>query len=96
MPEGRVLNRREQHKRVTRAALEEATIQELRHEVAVFVAERRGVSPTHPYPLLVSAAASTAWDVALQSWATGHPGTLAELRKSVFDQLSGGISPIVT
>jgi len=73
-----------------------ATIQELRQEVAAFVAERRGLSPTHPYPLLVSAAASTAWDVALHAWATGHPGSLANLRRSVFDQLAVGISPIVT
>jgi len=72
------------------------TIQELRQEVALFVAARRGVSPTHPYPLLVSAAASAAWDVALHAWATGHPGDLADLRRSVFDQLAKGISPIVT
>lgn len=72
------------------------TIQELRHEVALFVAERSGVPPEHPYPLLVSAAASTAWDVALHAWAAGHPGSLAELRHAAFEQLAEGISPIVT
>lgn len=71
------------------------TVEETRREVALFVAERLGVSPTHPYPLLVSAAAATAWDVALHAWATGHPGNLADLRRSVFEQLTRGITPIV-
>jgi TetR/AcrR family transcriptional regulator, regulator of mycofactocin system len=71
------------------------TIEELRREVALFIAERHAVSPTHPYPLLVSAAASTAWDVALHAWATGYPGSLADLRRSAFDQLTAGIFPIV-
>jgi TetR/AcrR family transcriptional regulator, regulator of mycofactocin system len=72
------------------------TIAELRQEVALFVAERCGLAPNHPYPLLVSAAAATAWDVALHAWAAGHEHSLANLRRSVFEQLAKGISPIVT
>jgi TetR/AcrR family transcriptional regulator, regulator of mycofactocin system len=72
------------------------TIQELRQEVAGFVAERRDLSPAHPYPLLVSAAAATAWDVALHAWASGHTESLADLRRSAFEQLARGISPIVS
>lgn len=67
------------------------TIQELRQEVALFVADRRGLSPAHPFPLLVSAAAATAWDVALHAWAAGHAENLAELRKSAFEQFVTGL-----
>jgi TetR/AcrR family transcriptional regulator, regulator of mycofactocin system len=66
---------------------------ELSRQVAQFVAHRLGVPPTHPYPLTVAAAASTAWDVALHAWSTGQAGDLAQQRRSIFDQLTQGLIP---
>ena len=37
-------------------------------------ASAAGCRPSIPYPLLVSAAAAAAWDVALHAWAAGPPG----------------------
>lgn len=64
---------------------------ELQRQVGAFVAARCGVAETDPYPLLVSAAAAAAWDVALSAWATGN-GDLAALRRAAFSQLSAGIT----
>jgi hypothetical protein len=69
---------------------------EVRTLVQRFVAGRAGLPPTHPYPLLVAAAASSAWDVALHAWSSGHSQSLAELRRSAFAQLSMGIHRTVT
>lgn len=65
---------------------------QLRRIVVDFVADRTGLPPTHPYPLLVGSAAVTSWDVALSSWsARGGSGSLAELRRSVFAALTAGV-----
>lgn len=69
---------------------------ELRRQVAAFVAQRCGLAETHPYPLMVSAAASAAWDVALMAWANEQIDQLAEVRKSTFEQLVSGVNRIVT
>jgi AcrR family transcriptional regulator len=63
----------------------------LRRQVARFVAQRKGVPLTDPYPLVVSAAATAAWDVALHAWATGHADDLAELRRTTFSRLTAGL-----
>jgi AcrR family transcriptional regulator len=64
---------------------------ELQERVAAFVAQRSGLAPTHPYPLAISAAAASAWDIALTAWVAGEVTDLAGARRELFDQLSGGI-----
>lgn len=64
---------------------------ELQRQVVAFVAERSGLSPTHPYPMTVAAAAGAAWDVALWAWASGG-GDMTELRRRTFDQLTQGVT----
>jgi TetR/AcrR family transcriptional regulator, regulator of mycofactocin system len=64
---------------------------ELQERVAAFVAQRSGLSPRHPYPLMVSAAAASAWDAALMAWAAGQVADLSTARRQAFDQLSEGI-----
>ena len=59
-----------------------------------FVAERTGLSATrHPYPLLVAAAATTSWDIALNLWAAagGEGPPLRDLRRDAFTALTAGI-----
>ncbi|WP_162908251.1 TetR family transcriptional regulator [Allorhizocola rhizosphaerae] len=64
---------------------------ELQRLVAAFVGERSGLTPTHPYPMTVASAASSAWDVALWAWAGGS-GDLVEVRRRTFDQLTLGVT----
>lgn len=64
---------------------------ELQRQVAAFVAQRSGLDPLHPYPMIVSTAASGAWDVALWAWASGS-GDLTEVRRRAFDQLTRGVT----
>lgn len=64
---------------------------ELRRQIAGFVARRSGRSPTHPYPLTVATVASCAWDVALLAWISGEVADLAGTRRSVFEQMCKGV-----
>lgn len=66
---------------------------ELRQLICEFVAQRCGLPPVHPYPLLVSAAAQAAWDAALWAWAAGVDGDLSRLRRAGFAELTMGIRP---
>lgn len=64
---------------------------ELRRQIAAFVAQRAGLPATHPYSLTVASAASSAWDVALLAWTGGQVSDLANARRSVFEQMSKGV-----
>ncbi|MFC7546410.1 TetR family transcriptional regulator [Plantactinospora sp. GCM10030261] len=65
---------------------------ELRQILVEFVADRTGLAPTDPYPLLVGGAAVTAWDAALSAWSAGGGTTsLAALRRELFAALTAGV-----
>ncbi|MEV0391930.1 TetR family transcriptional regulator [Polymorphospora rubra] len=76
---------------------------DLRQVVVDFVAERSGLPPRHPYPLLVAGAAVTSWDVALcAGTAGGQPaaaepadvgpvGPASRIRRAAFAALTAGI-----
>ncbi|HCT76225.1 MAG TPA: TetR family transcriptional regulator [Micromonosporaceae bacterium] len=64
---------------------------ELQNQVGAFVARRCGLPSQHVYPLKVSAAAASAWDIALSAWVGGQSPDLATARREAFEQLSAGI-----
>ncbi|MFB6391722.1 TetR family transcriptional regulator [Polymorphospora lycopeni] len=71
---------------------------DLRQVVVDFVAERTGLPPHHPYPLLVAGAAVTSWDVALcaglaepEPADAGPVGPASRIRRAAFAALTAGI-----
>ncbi|MFI6758402.1 TetR family transcriptional regulator [Micromonospora sp. NPDC050417] len=63
----------------------------LRQTIVEFVAARTGLSPWHPYPLLLAGAAVTSWDTALHAWLADDTATLADLRRQAYAVLTAGI-----
>ena len=68
-------------------------VNEMRHTMVEFVAERTGTDPARDiYPLLVAGASAAAWDTSLTLWAaSGGKLSLRELRRDAFAALSAGI-----
>lgn len=68
-------------------------IDELRQVMARFVADRSGLPlHSHPYPMLVAAAATASWETALTVWAgSGGQSSLTELRHQAWDVLTTAV-----
>ncbi|HEX7744969.1 MAG TPA: TetR family transcriptional regulator [Micromonosporaceae bacterium] len=68
---------------------------DLRQSVVEFVADRTGLHPTDTYPLLLGAAATASWDVALRALAAGSGTSMAGVRREAFAALTAGLRPTV-